>query len=143
MASTTVNTTIIVEWTEDGAGKDLIERFSLAGVTKTKLHYLQGVDDSGWFEIYDASDVTIPPLGNDDPADAPFELVIASKGAGTIVRFTDSVGALQYLTVDDGKTAMLPGPVFGSTENAARIEAIHVKATAAGTLTGKVLIHHD
>lgn len=143
MSSTAVNTRIIVEWTENGAGKDLIEQSTLAGVTKTKLHFLQGVDDSGWFEIYDASDTTIPPLGNDDPADAPFNLVIVSKGADTIVRFTDSLAALQYMTVPEGEWARIAGPVFGSTENAARLEAIHVKAVAAGTLTGHALIQHD
>ncbi len=143
MSSTTVNLTVVCEWTDNGQGRDLIEKWSYTSVTKTKRQALQGVDNSGWFLVYDASQTTTPPIGNDDPADAPFNLIIVSKSEDTIVRFTDSVGGIFYMTVPAGKTAIISGPVFGSTENAARLEQIDVKSASATVLTGEVLIQHD
>lgn len=125
----TVNTTIT--WTSDISGetKQLNSSFSLSSVVYD-LDLTDSSDNTGWDELYDASDTTLPH-GDSDAGDAPFLFAIKlTSASGAILRFTDNSANTWQEKIPAGETRFL-GNLTGADASTNVLEMIEIQSASA------------
>lgn len=124
-------------------GETRVPGHSFTVTTNTKAQEYHGSsDDSGWDTLYDASQTTIPPIGDSDPGDAPFYFWIKVEDADAILKITDDAGGVTYVTLRDGQCWPIGCGVMGSTTTSV-IEQIDIQAESGETVSYDYILQHD
>lgn len=139
MATHTTTTRISASATIAGAPDLFADQFTTTSASEAVKH--SGTATTTFETIYDASQTTVPPIGDEDPGDQPFLFAIKVSEDDARLRITDALGVETYLRVPEGSTFVLPDGRMGST-NATRIELIEIQAVT-DSVDYAYILHHD
>lgn len=139
MATHTTTTQLSIRATIQGIPQLFADSFTTESVSESPIMY--GSVGTAFATIFDASQTTIPPIGDATPTDQPFLFAIKASLQDIRVRRTDSGGNLWFDRVPAGMSLVIPDVRCGLT-NALRLEQIDIQSVT-GTADYAYILQHN